>query len=141
MITGIPASAARDPRTTLVRRIIETWRITPDQLAGLGIDAFDPRTDLVHVPDVFDLAASALVHEDVAALVLVHDQLFATAVEEPKFAQRGVVIPIVMRDFLVVPLQVSRIGIKRQDTGGIQIVAVARVAPIVIRRWIAGAPE
>src|SRR5213593_1658051 len=136
----VPAPSPRDPRADELRLADLARRIAADQLAGLGVDPLDPVIDEVHRPDVLDLAVGAVVHEDEAALVLVDEELLAVAVEDQALAEPRVVVPVVVRDLLVIPLELPGIGIQGEHGGSVEVVAGASASPVVVGSGVGGAP-
>src|SRR5262249_25282155 len=111
-----------------------------DQLTRLRVDALHPVVDVVHRPHVLDLAARAVVHEHEAALVLVHEQLLAIAIQHQALAETGIVVPVVVRDFLEVPLQLAGVDVEGEHRRRVEVVTGPRAAPVVVRRGVCRAP-
>src|SRR6202047_3426748 len=115
-----------------------------DQLAVLGVDVFDEIAVLSDPPDVLQ-AGAAVVDEDVPALVGVHHELLAVAFEHHELTDRAVEVPGVVRQLLMIELQLAGIDIKTNYRGRIKIVAgasalrlVVAARPIVERRRVGG---
>src|SRR4030095_12448919 len=108
----VPAPPARDPRADERRLAHFPRRIPADELAGLGIDALHPVVGMGHRPYVVDLAVGPIQDEDEAALVLVDEQLLAVTIHDQALAETRVVVPVVVRDLLVVPLELAGVGIE-----------------------------
>ena len=135
----VPAPPAGDPGADEVR-LAEPRGITPDELARLRVDALHPVVDVVHRPHVLDLAVGPVVHEHEAALVLVDQELLAVTVEHQALPEPGIVVPVVVGDLLVVPLELTVVRIERQDGRCVEIVAGACIAPVIVRRRVGRAP-
>src|SRR5436190_10287394 len=136
---GVPTASASDPGAD-EGRLAEPRRVAADELARLRVDALHPVVDVVHRPHVLDLAVGPVVHEHEAALVLVDQQLLAVAVEDQALPESGVVVPVVVRNLLEVPLQIAVVRIERQDGRRVEVIARARLAPVVVRRGVGRAP-
>src|SRR6185295_17234116 len=139
-----PAVATGDRGTQVL--VLAFGQVTPpDQLTGLG-DVFD-EVDVVHAAiDVLHFA-HAVVDPHEAALARVHDVFLAVFFHHHEFAHGGVEVPRVVRNFLMVGLQVTVVGVEQQHRGGVQVGARTRpfglpfvAGPVVQRRRVAGAP-
>ena len=111
-----------------------------------GLMSFTKLMFLTSAPDVLHLGL-AVVDEDEAALVRMHDVLLAAALEHHELAHRAVEVPGVVRQFLVVGLELAGVGVEQDHRGGVEVVARARALglpvgprPVVQRRRVAGAP-
>src|SRR6185369_8798108 len=86
-------------------------------------------------------AVRPVVHEHEAALILVNEQRLAVAFEDEALAEAGVIVPVVVRDLLVVPLELAGVGVESKHGRSIEIVARTCLAPVVVWSWVSGAPE
>src|SRR5438309_7206704 len=136
---GVPAASAGDPGAD-EGRLAEAWRAAAHALARLRVDALHPVVHVVHRPHALDLAVGPVIHEHEAALVLVDQQLLAVAVYDQALAEPRVVVPVVVRNLLEVPLEIAVVRIERQDGRRVEVVARARLAPVVVRRRVGRAP-
>src|SRR6266478_654564 len=111
----VPADAAGDRRAQ--RRVgLAGVEIAPaDQFAGLRIDAFHEVDVLRELPDILHLAVGAVVDKNETALVRVHHELLPAAVDRQEFAHRRVEVPGVVRQLLMVELELAGVGIEPDD--------------------------
>ncbi len=88
-------------------------------------------------PDVERLARRLIEHEDIATFVEVDEEIFAVMLDRHDFVG-GIVIPRVVRHFLIMPLEISGLTFDGQDRRGIKVVADTTVREEVGSR-VAGA--
>src|SRR5262245_38953819 len=146
--TGVPADAATNVRAQRRAGNLPRSEVaTADQRTRLGIVILDEVYVLSGPPDVLH-AEIAVVHEDEAALVRMDDQLLTVALEHHELADGAVKVPRVVRQFLMIELQLAGIDIETDHRGRIEIVAGTRALrlvigarPIVERRRVRGAPQ
>ena len=124
-----PAIAGHKRRVGLAEREIAA----ADQLAGLRIDAFHEVDVLGELPDVLHFGVGAVIDENEAALVRVHHELLPTAVDHQELAHRRIEVPGVVRQLLVVELELAGVGIEPDDRGRIEVGAGPRPAILPIR--------
>src|SRR5262245_2575903 len=136
----VPAATARDPGADELRLADLARRVATDELTGFGVDALHPVVDVVHRPHVLDLAVRAVVHEHETALVLVDEQFLAVAIQYETLAEARVVVPVVVRDLLVVPLELAVVRVEGEHRRRVEVVTGPRTAPIIIRRGVCRAP-
>src|SRR6202163_3984416 len=99
---GVPADAPGDRRAQRSFRLAEVEVAATDQFAGLRIDTLDEVDVLDQRPDVLDLGVGAIIDKDEPALVGVHHDLLVGSVDHDELAHRGVEVPGIVRQLLVV---------------------------------------
>src|SRR3954454_1677361 len=130
--TAVPTDASANIRAQ--RRRLDFSRAevaAPNQLASLRIDVLDKVDVFNQAPNILQ-AKIAIVDEHEATLVGMNHQLLAVAFEHYELSDRAVEIPGVVRQLLIVGLQLAGIEVKRNHRGGIQIVPRAGAFRFVI---------
>src|SRR5262249_56446567 len=143
---GIPADAATDKWAERFGNLPRCEVATADQVAGLGVDILDEVDVLDEPPDILH-AEIAVIDEDEAALVGMHQQLLTISFQHHELADSAVEVPGVMRQLLMIGLQLAGIDIKGDYRGGIEVVTGTGALrleigarPVVERRRVGGAP-
>src|SRR5712692_3455941 len=136
----VPASTAAPVRSNEIW-FSDFWLVAADQLS-IFVDGLDPGYR-VHVrPRVDKLSSHAIEHPNEATLVRMNDKLLGPAVScdvDQHRLVRGIEVPRVVRNLLIVPVQLSGVGINRDYAVGVEVLAGPHRI-IEVRRRIADAP-
>src|SRR5579859_126521 len=130
------ANAGTDKRGLADGRLVAAHEIP------FGIDALDPVDIFGDGPGGNEFPVGAVDDESIAALIHGEQQLARNAIHgrvNKHALEGGVEIPDIVRDLLVIPLELAGIGIERDDAVGVEVGAFAGIA-IEISRGIADAP-
>src|ERR1041384_714315 len=137
----IPASPPAPRRTN--ERLFAGFRFIASNQLAILINTLNPRHIVDIRPRVDELAGLSIDHPHITALVRVYQQLLSLAVACDVHQHRlisRIEIPRVVRNLLVIPLQLAGIRIDRNDAVGIEVFALANFV-VEIGRWITDAPE